>query len=162
MNPRRWIYVLGGLVVVLAIALVIALVARDDNSSGSASSTSTSESTTLAPTITVAPTTTKPPTSTTAALPVITNDPQSYAKFLFAAWQNGDQQAATMVASSDAVSQMFSQAYQPSNPYTFGSCDPAAGSVYCTWTSASGPKITMTVRNITGGLPILVVGVMRS
>jgi hypothetical protein len=162
MNPRRWVYVLGGLVVVLAIALVIALVAHNDNSSGSASSTSTSESTTLAPTTTVAPTTSKPPTSTTATLPVITNDPQSYAKFLFAAWQNGNQQAATMVASSDAVSQMFSQAYQPSNPYTFNDCNAAAGSVYCTWNGQNGGTITMTVRNLTGGLPILVVGVMRS
>jgi hypothetical protein len=161
MNPRRWVYFLGGLVVVLVAALVIALVTRDDNSNGAASSTTTSEVATT-PTTTLAPTTTKAPTSTTATLPVITNDPQSYAKFLFAAWQAGNQQAATMVANSDAVSQMFSQAYSPANPYSFNNCNPAAGSVYCTWNGQNGSTITMTVRNITGGLPILVVAVTRT
>jgi hypothetical protein len=163
-TPKRWIWVLGSLVVVLAIALVVVLVTRDNgNNSASPTTTSTSASTTTsAVTTTLAPTTTRGSTPTTASLPVITNDPESYAKYLFAAWQAGNQQAANMVASGDAVSQMFAQAYQSSNPYTFGMCGPAAGSVYCTWTAQNGGTITMAVRNTTGGLPILVVNVMRS
>jgi hypothetical protein len=46
---------------------------------------------------------------------------------------------------------MFSQAYSPQNPYTFGTCNAAAGSVFCNWTAQNGATITMTVRNITGG-----------
>src|SRR5262249_25079769 len=150
------------LAVVLAIALGVVLVARDD-SDDSASDTTTSTVASTVVTTTIAPTTvpsTTAPPPTTVSLPPITNDPQSYAKFLFAAWQNNNQQAATQVASNDAISQMFSQAYSPQIQYTFGACDPAAGSVYCTWTAPNGAKITMTVRNITGGLPIQVVAVM--
>jgi hypothetical protein len=164
MTDRRWIYALGGLVAVLAIALVVVLVTRDDSNDNASDTTTT---TTLAPTTTspatttVAPTTTAPP-ATTVSLPPLSNDTQSYAKYLFAAWQQNNQQAAAQVASADAISQMFSQADSPQNPYTFGACDPAAGSVYCTWTAQSGAKITMTVRNLTGGLPIQVVAVSRS
>jgi hypothetical protein len=57
---------------------------------------------------------------------------------------------------------MFAQPYSAQTPYTFGKCDPAAGSVFCQWTAANGATITMTVRNITGGLPIQVVAVTRS
>ena len=91
--------------------------------------------------------------------PPITNDPESYAKYLFVSWQNANQQEGAKVASADAVTQMFSQAYSPQTPYTFGMCGPAAGSVFCTWTAQNGAKITMTVRNLTGGLPIQVVAV---
>ena len=124
--------------------------------------TTTIVTTTVAPTTTAPPTTTKAPTPTTVPFPPITNDTESYAKYLFVAWQNNSQQAAAQVASQDAITQMFSQAYSASNPYTFGMCDPAAGSVFCTWTAQNGAKITMTVRNLTGGLPIQVVAVARS
>jgi cytoskeletal protein RodZ len=160
-NPtRRWIWALGGLVAVLAIALIVVVVARDD-SSESASTTTTagpSTSTTNATTSTSsAPaTTTLAPTTTTVALPVITANPQSYAEYLFAAWQNGNQTAAAKVASADAVTQMFAQAYPAKGPYTFSNCGPAAGSLYCTWNGQNGTSIQMTVRTLTGGLPIQV------
>ena len=38
-------------------------------------------------------------------------------------------------------------------------CDPAAGSLYCTWSGQGASKLTMTVRTLTGGLPIQVVNV---
>jgi hypothetical protein len=160
MNERRWIYALGGLVAVLAIALVVVLATRDDSDTNASDTTTTVVVTTVAPT-TTSPATTTPP-ATTASLPPLANDPQSYAKYLFAAWQNNDRQAAAQVASQDAISQMFAQAYSAQNSYTFGTCDPAAGSVYCTWTAPSVAKITMTVRNLTGGLPIQVLSVSRS
>lgn len=162
MSERRWIYALGGLVAVLAIALVVVLVTRDDSDDNASDTTTT---TTVAPTSTQAPTTAPATTAapvTTVSLPPLSNDTQAYAKYLFAAWQQNNQQAAAQVASADAITQMFSQAYSAQNPYTFGMCDPAAGSVFCTWTAQNGAKITMTVRNLTGGLPIQVVAVSRS
>lgn len=164
MTDRKWIYALGGLIAVLAIALVVVLVTREDDDSGSAADTTSTivTTTTVAPTTTAPPTTTTPATPTTVPFPPITNDPESYAKYLFVSWQNANQQEGAKVASADAVTQMFSQAYSPQTPYTFGMCDPAAGSVFCTWTAQNGAKITMTVRNLTGGLPIQVVAVARS
>lgn len=162
MTDRRWIYALGGLVAVLAIALVVVLVTRDDSGDDASDTTTT---TTVVPSTTAAPTTVPVTTAapvTTVSLPPLSTDTQAYAKYLFAAWQQNNRQAAAQVASTDAIQQMFSQAYSPQTPYTFGSCDPAAGSVYCTWNAQNGAKITMTVRNLTGGLPIQVVAVSRS
>jgi hypothetical protein len=152
-RTRAWLWALGGLVVVLAIALVIVLVTRDDDSDEAATTTTT---TTTSTTTTTTTTTTLPPTTTTVALPVITDDPQTYAEYLFAAWQNNDRTAAANVASADAVNQIFAQAYPAKGPYTFANCGPAAGSLYCTWNGQNGATIQMTVRTLTGGLPIQV------
>jgi hypothetical protein len=161
---KTWLWVLGGLVAVLAIALVIVLVTRDDSGSSQADSTSTTSSTTTSTTTTstTTTTTTVPPTTTTIAYPAITDDPQTYANYLFAAWQNNNQTNAANVANAEAIQQMFSQAYSASAGWQAGSCDPAAGSLYCTWTASNGNKIVMQVRTITGGLPIQVTGVTRS
>lgn len=160
-RTKAWLWGLGGLVVVLAVVLVVVLLTRDDGDSKPAATTSTTAArvttTTAAPT-TAAPTTTTAPatTSTTVALPVITDDPQTYAEYLFAAWQNNDRTAAANVASTDAVAQMFSQAYPAKGPYAFSNCGPAAGSLYCTWNGQNGASIQMQVRTLTGGLPIQV------
>jgi hypothetical protein len=154
-STRRWLWVLSGLVVALAVALVVVLATRDDSADTAATTT-----TILTPTTTVAPATTTvttvPPPSTTVALPSITDDPQTYARYLFAAWQNGDRTAAAKVASADAVNQMFAQPYPASGPYSFSNCGPAAGSLYCTWNGQHGASLQMTVRTLTGGLPIQV------
>jgi len=158
-DTKAWLWVLGGLVVVLAIALVVVLVTRDDGSDDKASGVTTTIApiTTTVPSTTVpATTTTAPATPTTVALPVITDNPQTYAEYLFAAWQNNNQTAAANVASAQAVTQMFSQAYPAKGPYTFSNCDPAAGSLYCTWNGQNGATIQMTVRTLTGGLPVQV------
>ena len=156
-RTRAWLWVLGGLVVVLAIALVVVLVTRSDDSDEADTTTTTTSSTSTTTTSTTAPTTTSvaPPT-TTVALPVITDDPQTYAEYLFAAWQNDDRTAAANVASADAVTQMFAQPYPAKGPYTFANCGPAAGSLYCTWNGQDGATIQMTVRTLTGGLPVQV------
>jgi len=161
-RTRVWLWVLGGLVAVLAIALVVVLVTGDDGSDEAATTTSTVATTTTTstpPSSSTASTTTAtsiPVTSTTVALPVITDDPQTYAEYLFASWQNNSTTDAANVASTDAVSQMFAQAYPAKGPYTFSNCDPAAGSLYCTWNGQNGATLQMTVRTLTGGLPVQV------
>ncbi|MFN8025312.1 MAG: hypothetical protein U0W40_02815 [Acidimicrobiia bacterium] len=161
---KIWLWVLGGLVVVLVIALVVVLVVRDDDSNEADSTTTTTSSTTTSTTTTTAPatTTTAPPTSTTLPYPAITDDPGTYAQYLFVAWQNNSQVNAANVASAEAIQQMFSQPYSASAGWTAGTCDPAAGSLYCPWTASNGAKLTMQVRTLTGGLPIQVTGVTRS
>jgi hypothetical protein len=160
-KQRRWLWLLGGLVVALAIALVIVVISQNDDSDTASSPTT---STAAATTTSAAATTTTAPATTTTTIPypAITADPQVYAQYLFVAWQNNGQSAAAQVASSEAISQMFQQAYASNTGWQFGSCDPAAGTLYCTWNAASGSKITMQVRTLTGGQPIQVVGVSRS
>ena len=110
-----WFWVLGALVVALAVALVVVLVTRDDDDTKPAATTTTTTATTTTTDAprrrTTATTTTAPPTTTTVALPVITDDPQTYAEYLFASWQNNNRTDAANVASADAVTQMFAQAY---------------------------------------------------
>ena len=153
-RTRAWLWALGGLVVVLAIALVVVLVTRDDDSDEAATTTTTS--TTSTTTTTTSTTTTLPATTTTVPLPVITDDPQTYAEYLFAAWRNNNRTDAANVASADAVNQMFAQAYPAKGPYTLAGCGPAAGSLYCTWNGQNGATLQMAVRTLTGGLPIQV------
>jgi hypothetical protein len=158
-RTRVWLWVLGGLVAALAIALVVVLVTRDDDSDQASTTTTTStvaSTTSTSATTTTVASTTIPPTTTTVALPVITDDPQTYAEYLFAAWQNNNKTAAANVASADAVNQMFAQPAPAKGPYTFSNCGPAAGSLYCTWNGQNGATIQMTVRTLTGGLPVQV------
>src|SRR5256885_367190 len=132
---KAWLWVLGGLVVILAVVLAVVLITDDDDDSTSNTTTTTNlVTTTIGPTTTIAPattTTTTPSTTSTLPLPPVTDDPQSYAQYLFVAWQNGNRTAAANVASADAVNQIFAQPYQASSQWTFQMCDPAAGSLYC-------------------------------
>lgn len=155
-RTRAWLWVLGAIIVVLAVALVVVLLTADDDNDTSAPATTPSTTRPVGTTTSPPTTTTVPPTTTTVALPVITDDPQTYAEYLFAAWRNNDRNAATNVASTEAVTQMFAQAYPAAGPYTLADCDPAAGSLYCTWNGQGGATIQMTVRTLTGGLPIQV------
>ncbi len=160
---KTWLWVLGAVIAALVIALVVMLVTRDDSDdTPPATTTTTREATTTTSASTSTTSTTVPATTTTVALPVITDDPQTYAEYLFAAWQNNNQTAAANVASAEAVTQMFSKAYPAQGPYTFSNCNPAAGSLYCTWNGQNGATIQMQVRTLTGGLPIQVQMVMFS
>ena len=160
---KAWFWILGAVIVALVIALVVVLLTRDDDDDNPAPTTTTAAATTTtAAATTTAPTTTVPATTTTVVLPVITDDPQTYAEYLFASWQNNNRTDAANVASADAVNQMFAQAYPAKGPYTFSNCDPAAGSLYCTWNGQNGATIQMTVRTLTGGLPIQVQAVTFS
>jgi hypothetical protein len=166
-RTRAWFWVLGAIIAALVVVLVVVLLTRDDDDDTPSTTTTTSTTTTrpvttTTPATTTSPPTTTPPPATTVPLPVITDNPQTYAEYLFAAWRNNDRTSAANVASGDAVSQMFSQVYPAKGPYTLGDCNPAAGSLYCTWSGQGGATIQMQVRTLTGGLPIQVQGVQFS
>jgi hypothetical protein len=153
---KAWFWVLGAIIVALAVALVVVLVTRDDDDDTPATTTTTTAPVTTTTTAPATTTTAPPATTTTVALPVLTDDPQTYAEYLFTSWQNNNRTDAANVASADAVTQMFAQVYPAKGPYTFSNCDPAAGSLYCTWNGQDGATIQMAVRTLTGGLPIQV------
>lgn len=136
-------------VAIVALIVAIAVIASGGDSSHTASTT-----TTLA--------------VTTTTTPAVSADPQGYAVALFNAWKAGDRGAASRVASPDAVNLLFAVPYQaqpstsgPVDPYSFGGCQGAAGSTICSWQSSGSGTIMMRVRNVTGGLPVLVVDIQR-
>ena len=145
--------VIGLAVVVIVLIGVVVFLALDDTGNDSATTTTT---TTTIPSTTTTPASTSTPTST-APLPTT---PEGFAQTMFTAWQGNNRALAAQVASPTAVNQMFAQTYPtgPTNPYTYQGCQGAAGSVICTW-QGNGQVIVMTVRNLTGGLPIQVVNV---
>ena len=129
----------------LVLVVVLVLVLRDDNEKSGGGATTT--------------------TTTVAAAPT---NPEEFAKALYADWQAGDRTAAATVASPEAVEALFQFAYEPlqtnagpTDPYNFQGCEGAAGSIICTWSGQDDAQIVMTVRNTTGGLPVLVVQVQR-
>ena len=102
---KAWFWILGAVIVALVIALVVVLLTGDDDDDKpTTTSTTAAATTTTVPSTTTPPTTTTvPATTTTVVLPVITDDPQTYAEYLFAAWQNDNRTDAANVASADAV-----------------------------------------------------------
>jgi len=140
-----WLIFVVVLILIAAAALALVLVLQDeDKKSGSGSTTGTT-------TGTAAPT-----------------NPEEFAKALYADWQAADRTAAATVASPEAIEALFRFAYEPlqtnagpTDPYTFEGCEGAAGSIICTWSGEDDAQIVMTVRNTTGGLPVLVVQVQR-
>lgn len=143
-NLNLSLALVGVLVLIAVAAIGLVLVLKDDDGAGHATTTTTS--------------TTAPPL----------DSPEGYAKALYAAWQQNDRTAASEVASPEAVEQIFAFPYEPlqtndgpTDPYTYRGCGGAAGSDICTWQGQDGAQIVITVRNATGGLPILVVGVQR-
>jgi hypothetical protein len=163
---RIWLWVLGAVIVALAVALVVVLVTdNDDDDTASTTTTHAAATTTVPASSTTAPSTTTAttvPVTTTVPYPPITDDPQTYAQYLYVAWQNNDRTNAANVASADAVTQMFSKAYPAQGPYTLSNCGPAAGTLYCTWNGQNGDTIQMAVRTLTVGLPIQVQSVTFS
>ena len=135
---KRWLWALGGLVVVLAVVLVVVLVTQRrrlvvTSSTATSSSTTTSPPATSsapaassAPTTTSAPTTAAPP-ATTRPLPPVTDDPQTYAEFLFAAWQNGNQTAAADVANAAVGQPDVRRALSAAVTWTLANLRPGGG-----------------------------------
>ncbi len=148
---RNWL--IGGLaalvVVLIAVVVVIAVSDSDDDKAAPPTTTTTVATTT----------TTAPATTTTAPLPTT---PEGYAQTLFTAWQTDNRTLAAQVASPEAVTSLFAnpfpQATGGASPFSYQGCQGAAGSVICQWNGRDA-NLVMTVRNLTGGLPILVVQV---
>jgi hypothetical protein len=134
----------GILVFIAAVSLILVLVLDEDTGDNSAT----------------AVTTTTQPTPTT---------PEGYAKATYDAWKAGDRSAAATYASPEAVDQLFAVPYAPvqsadgpTDPLHVRDCEGAAGSTICSWSGEDDARIVITVRNDTGGLPILVVHVQRA
>lgn len=142
-GARRWLWGLGRLVAVLVVVLVVVLVTRDDSDRAAHRTTGT----------------TTEAEATTVPMPAITDDPGSYAEFLFVAWENGDRAAASEVSSADAVDGLFAHPYSAERAWALDTCLPAAGSLYCTWNGTGGDQLQMVVRTLTSGLPVQVVRV---
>lgn len=138
-----WLLFVFVLILIAIAALALVLLLRDDDEKSGPNTSTTEQS--------AAPTT-----------------PEDYAKALYADWQAANRTAAATVASPEAVDQLFQFAYEPlqtndgpTDPYDFRGCEGAAGSEICTWSGQDNAQIVMTVRNTTGGLPVLVVQVQR-
>ena len=139
-----WLIFVIVLVLIAAAALALVLILQDDDKKSGGRSAAT---------------------TTLAAAPT---NPEEFAKALYADWQAGDRTAAATVASPEAVDQLFQFAYEPlqtnagpTDSYRFQNCEGAAGSIICTWSGEDNAQIVITVRNLTGGLPVLVVNVTR-
>jgi hypothetical protein len=140
----QYLILVGILIVIAAVALALVLVLDDDSDNKSATSTASTQ--------TSVPTT-----------------PEEFATAAYDAWTRGDRTAAASYASPEAVEQLFSVPYAPfqtdsgpTDPLHFRGCDGAAGSVICSWTGDGDARLVMTVRDTTGGLPILVTQVQRA
>jgi len=141
-----WLIFVVVLVLIAVAVLALVLILRDDHKGGGGGSSTTT-------------------TTTVARAP---RTPEQFAKALYGDWQVADRSAAATVASTEAVDQLFQFAYQPlhtnagpTDLYTFQGCEGAAGSEICTWSGQDNAQIVMMVRNLTGGLPVLVVNVTR-
>jgi hypothetical protein len=147
-SRASWLVIGLAVVVVVLVGVVVFLIVDDSGDDQATTSTTT----TTVPVTTTTPTTSTPTTS--APLPTT---PEGYAQTLFSAWQANDRALAGEVASPAAVDEMFAQPFPSggTNPYAYQGCQGAAGSIICTW-QGNGQVIVMTVRNLTGGLPIQV------
>ena len=149
-SRTKWL-VIGLAVVVLVLVGVVVFLIVDD--SGSDSATPATTTTTVPVTTTTAPATTSTPT-TTAPLPTT---PEGYAQTLFTAWQTNNKALAVPGGVGDGREPDLRPDLpdRRTNPYVNQGCQGAAGSIICTW-QGNGQVIVVTVRNLTGGLPIQV------
>ena len=84
---------------------------------------------------------TAPPTSV-----VIPDTPGDYATAFIAAWVTGDRDAASVLATAEAVDALF--AVDPgTSAWALDACDGAAGSSYCAFTDGAGGTIVVRVGN---------------
>lgn len=96
------------------------------------------------------PSVTSPPSPSTPP-----GSPEEQARSLYTAWTKGDRTAALALAEPAAVSSLFQRAWSASDSWTFGGCEGAAGSTYCTW-RRPGEQLVIRVRNDIAGPPLRV------
>jgi len=156
----------------LSLALLLAACSGDDDSADSTTTTTTTtEATTSASSgsssdTTAGPSseTTAPPTETTTppgAEPAseagspLPGDPQGWASELVRAWGAGDRERAAELATPEVVDQLFGHAAVGGGDWDLLRCEGAAGTTYCTFTSASrGEALTTQQPTVNGLAPI--------
>jgi hypothetical protein len=101
----------------------------------------------------------KTSTSTVPSGPTTTvaPNPAAYSTALFGDWKGGDRDSAGKVATAAVVKELFLRPWHSADAWVVTGCQGTAGSTYCTWTSPRR-RFVMQVRNATGGLPVLIVG----
>jgi hypothetical protein len=104
---------------------------------------------------TSAPTTLPAPTTTVA------RNPTAYGLALFGDWMRRDRTGANKIATPAVVHKLFSQIWHAADGWTAQGCSVAAGSTSCAW-SHPHRRLVLQVRNATGSLPLLVVGIQSS
>lgn len=152
------------------LSLALLLAACGDDDSADPPTTTTTEATTASSETTAS---TGPPTSETPAPPPTGEatvppdegggaeqpaDHEAWAAELVRAWGEGDRERAGRLAAPEAVDQLFAHADPGGDDWEAAGCDGAAGTIYCTFTSASrGERLTTAQRTMpdeaTGALP---------
>ena len=140
-KSKAWLLVLGGLIVVLAVVLVVVLITRDDDSDSAATTTTTEPPTT----------TTEPPpprrphhhggaadhrraASHHAPPPADHRRPAVVRRVpLRRVAERGPDRGGQRRRAPKRSTQIFAQPYSAASQWMFQTCDPAAGSLYCTW-----------------------------
>ncbi|HEV7722655.1 MAG TPA: hypothetical protein VGO60_15290 [Iamia sp.] len=135
----------------LSLALLLAACGDDDSADPTTTTTTTTEAATTAPSTeappseTAAPPDTAEPTSPPddggeAGMPA---DQEAWAAELVRAWGSGDRERAGQLAEPGVVDQLFAHADPGGDDWEAAGCDGAAGTIYCTFTSASrGERLT--------------------
>jgi len=67
---------------------------------------------------------------------------------LFHAWRLGDKARAASFGTPAAVNELFAHPYRADSHWEPGSCDGAAGSIYCTWWNKNQRSITLRYDNL--------------
>jgi len=74
--------------------------------------------------------------------------PNPVAGQLFHAWRRGDRTGAAPFGTPAAVNELFVHTYRSDSHWEPGSCDGAAGSIYCTWWNKNMRSITLRYDNV--------------
>ena len=84
--------------------------------------------------------------------PGLQENARSYARFLFAAWQNEDRAAAREVATESAVTSLFSESYAPvkgKNPWRLQRIPaPVGGVTTVTYRHTDGRTLVMKIHRV--------------
>ena len=165
---RKKIAIVAAAVLLIGAGAALAYFLGRDDGGDSAPSTSTSHSTRSTTTSLGVPTTTtggagsttttSGPGSTTTLPPPDPADPQAYADTLFQAWASGNRAQAAPVAGAAAIDTLFANPASEASEYTFSSCVPDTGTLYCSWTRPGG-QLVMLVNDGTGGTTVQVLEV---
>lgn len=145
----------GAVFIIGAGAAIAYLLNRDDGSDASTPRTSTTPGVATSTTGGLFTTTTSPGGPTTTLAPPDPADPQAFAGTLFQAWADGNRSQAAAVANAAAIDALFATPSSEASAYTFRSCEPTEGTLFCSWTRPGG-QLVMLVNDGTGGTTVAV------
>ena len=136
-------------IVLVAAGVVLAAGAcGDDDDASTTTTTAEATTTTLeATTTTIEPTTTTTEATTTTTEGSLPTNAEDYATALIEAWERGDLDTASTLATADALDTLFSQEGGGAGTWSLEMCEGAAGSTYCTFGAGGDPRVIVRVAN---------------